>query len=68
MSEEKIKPRYWKTENGWACARPYPARYPFQKKDWWKHSGLRGFGTTKKQAFSDLESWENAADVVKSIY
>lgn len=68
MTAERIPPRYWRHNGQWACARPLPPPYPRFAKDWWKRSGLRGFGSTKDQALSDLQSWERAADFVSDIY
>lgn len=65
---DKPKPRFWRTEKGWGCARPYPPPFPGFKADWWKRTGLRGFGETKPQALADLESWERCADIVADIY
>lgn len=59
---------YWKADGGWRCARPKEARFAHQKEDWWKHSGLRGFGTTKEEALEDLMAWEWAAEILRSIY
>jgi hypothetical protein len=63
------KPVFWRGEDGgWACARPLPPPYPSFKHDWWKRSGIRGFGRTKAQALADFEDWERCSDLVSDIY